>query len=67
MERQIVIRHLSTEIETLARLHIQHGLHHTQGFVKQKKDIEKLIEDYEVNPRQELDPLTLHLYRRYFG
>ena len=67
MERQIAIRHLSSEIETLARLHIQHGLHQTQGFAKQKKNIEKLIEDYEVNPKQELDPLTLHLYRRYFG
>ena len=67
MERQIVIRHLSAEIETLARLHIQHGLYRTQGFTRQKKSIEKLIEDYEVNPKQELDPLTLHLYRRYFG
>jgi hypothetical protein len=67
MERQIVIHQLSSEIETLARLHIQHGLHHTQGFAKQKKNIAKLIEEYEVNPKQELDPLTLHLYRRYFG
>ena len=37
MERQAVIRDLSAEIETLARLHIQHGLHHTQGFANQKE------------------------------
>lgn len=67
MERQAVIRDLSAEIETLARLHIQHGLHHTQGFAKQKTNIEKLIQDHEVNLRKELDPLVLNLYRRYFG
>ena len=67
MERQAVIRDLSAEIETLARLHIQHGLHHTAGFAKQKTNIEKLIQDHEVNLRKELDPLVLKLYRRYFG
>jgi len=67
MERQAVIRDLSAEIETLARLHIQHGLHHTAGFAKQKTSIEKLIQDHEVNLRKELDPLVLNLYRRYFG
>ena len=67
MERQAVIRDLSAEIETLARLHIQHGLQHTQGFAKQKSDIEKLIQDNEVNLKKELDPLVLNLYRRYFG
>ena len=67
MERQAVIRDLSAEIETLARLHIQHGLHHTAGFAKQKTNIEKLIQDHEVNLRKELDPLVLNLYRRYFG
>ena len=66
MERQAVIRDLSAEIETLARLHIQHGLHHTAGFAKQKTNIEKLIQDHEVNLRKELDPLVLNLYRRYF-
>ena len=66
MERQAVIRDLSAEIETLARLHIQHGLHHTRGFANQKNNIEKLIQDYEVDLRKELDPLVLNLYRRYF-
>lgn len=67
MERQAVIRDLSAEIETLARLHIQHGLHQTQGFQNQKNCIEKLIQDHEVNLKKELDPLVLNLYRRYFG
>ena len=44
MERQAVIRDLSARIETLARLHIQHGLHHTQGFVRQKEGITRLMD-----------------------
>ncbi|MBR7074735.1 MAG: hypothetical protein IKI39_06460, partial [Oscillospiraceae bacterium] len=67
MERQAVIRDLSAEIETLARLHIQHGLHHTRGFANQKSNIEKLIQDNDINLKKELDPLVLNLYRRYFG
>lgn len=66
MEHQAVIRDLSERIETLARLHIQHGLHHTQGFVRQKEGITRLIRDNEVDLRQELDPHVLNLYRRYF-
>jgi hypothetical protein len=66
MERQEVIRDLSAEIETLTRLHIQHGLHHTKGFAIQKRRIEKLIRDHEVNLKKELDPFVLCLYRRYF-
>lgn len=66
MERQKVIRDLSAEIETLARLHIQHGLHHTKGFAIQKRSIDKLIQDHDVNLKKELDPLVLNLYRRYF-
>ena len=66
MERQAVIREVRAEIETLARLHIQHGLHHTQGFERQKRNIERLIQLNEVDPKKELDPLSLNLYRRYF-
>ena len=66
MERQAVIREVRAEIETLARLHIQHGLHHTHGFARQKDHIERLIKIYEVDLKKELDPLSLNLYRRYF-
>ena len=67
MERQAMIRDLTAEIETLARLHVQHGLHHTEGFVRQKDNIQRLIREHEVVLKKELDPLTLNLYRRYFG
>ena len=66
MERQAVIHDLSAEIETLARLHIQHGLHHTQGFASQKEGIARLVRDHEVDLRRELEPHILNLYRRYF-
>ena len=66
MERQAVIRDLSTKIETLARLHIQHGLHQTQGFARQKEGIARLVRDHEVDLRRELEPHVFNLYRRYF-
>ena len=67
MDHELAIQSLHSEIETLTRLHIQHGLHQTVGFRKQKQRIEKLIEEHEINLKQELDPVTLNLYRRYFG
>ena len=66
MERQAVIHDLRAEIETLARLHIQHGLQHTQGFAQQKRRIARLIQENEIDLKKELDPLSLNLYRRYF-
>ena len=66
MERKAVIDDLSREIQTLARLHIQYGLHRTKGFANQKNNIEKLIRDNGVNLKKELDPLTRQLYHRYF-
>ena len=67
MDRDIVIRNLHSEIETLTRLHIQYGLHKTVGFAVQKQRVESLIQEHEINLKQELDPLFLNLYRRYFG
>jgi len=67
VERQTVIANLNAEIETLTRLHIQHGLQQTQGFARQKEDIARLIRDHEVDLRRELEPHVLNLYRRYFG
>ncbi len=67
MERELAIRTLHSEIETLTRLHIQHGLHDTDGFAAQKRNIEKLIQDNRINLKVDLDPLSLNLYRRYFG
>ena len=31
-----------------------------------KTNIEKLIQDNDINLKKELDPLVLNLYRRYF-
>ncbi len=67
MDRETAIRTLHSEIETLTRLHIQYGLHNTAGFSRQKKRVEDLVRDHEINLKQELDPLFLNLYRRYFG
>lgn len=67
MERELAIQALHTEIENLTRLHIQYGLHNTEGFTVQKQCIEKLIQDHRINLKVELDPLALNLYRRYFG
>ena len=66
MDRQTVLRDLSSQIETLTRLHIQHGLQRTPGFDAQKNSITRLIRDNEIDLNRELDPLTRNLYRRYF-
>ena len=66
MERQTVINTLNTEIETLARLHIQHGLQKTPAFARRKDGIAKLVREHEVDIRRELEPQFFNLYRRYF-
>ena len=67
MERSDVIRDLEKDLETLTRLHVQHGLHHTEGFQNQKESIARRIREHEIDTRTELDPLARNLYRRYFG
>lgn len=67
MERERIIQGLNQEIESLARLHIQHRLDNTEGFRQQKASIERYIAEYRIDLRRELDPLSLNLYRRYFG
>ena len=67
MDRELAVRTLQSEIETLTRLHIQYGLHNTVGFFRQKKRVEDLVREHEIDLKQELDPLFFNLYRRYFG
>ena len=66
MEREAVIRDLNDRIETMARLHIVHGQHLSEGFKNQKTDVEDLVRKHNVNVRKELDPHVNMLYRRYF-
>ena len=67
MERERIIQGLNQEIESLTRLHIQHRLDNTEGFRQQKASIERYIAEDRIDLRRELDPLSLNLYRRYFG
>lgn len=67
MDRREVIRNLERDLETLARLHVQHGLHHTEGFQNQMERIASSVREHEIDTRKELDPLARSLYRRYFG
>lgn len=43
MEREATIRELNEKIMNLARLHILHGLHHTDGFQSHKEDVKNMI------------------------
>ena len=65
-EREEMIRDLQWQIESLARLHIQHGLYHSEGFRLQKEHVRHTIREHKVNVRKELDPQLCLLYRRYF-
>ena len=66
MEREIIIRDLHGQIETLTRLHIQHGLHLTEHFRNRKDSISEFITKHDIDVRTELDPVSRNLYRRYF-
>ncbi len=66
MERETVIRDLNEQIENLVRLHIRHGLYHSEGFRLHRERIRKYITEHDIDVRKELDPMVGLLYRRYF-
>ena len=67
MKRQEIIQQAGREIELLSRLHIIYGLKDEPCFAAQKKKIVDLITDGNINVKRDLDPLSVNLYRRYFG
>ena len=66
MNRETILRDLDEQISTLARLHILHGLHQTDGFNAQKAEIQSFIRKHKIDVRAELHPLSFNLYQRYF-
>ena len=66
MERELVIRDLHEQIENLARLHIRHGLYHSEGFRLHREPVRGFIAEHNIDVRKELDPMVGLLYRRYF-
>ena len=66
MEREEVIRDLHGQIECLARLHIHHGLYHSEGFRRRREHVRQMVREHNVDVRTELDPMVGLLYRRYF-
>lgn len=66
MERESIIQDLHGQIETLTRLHIQYGLEKTAHFQNRKESISEFITRHDIDVRNELDPVSRNLYRRYF-
>lgn len=66
MERENVIRELHEQIEDLARLHIRHGLYHSEGFRMRREHVRSIVREHSIDVRKELDPMVRLLYRRYF-
>ena len=76
MEREEIIQDLHVQIpsasgammgiESMARLHVRHGLYHSEGFRKRREHVRKMIREHNVDVRKELDPMVGLLYRRYF-
>ena len=66
MSREIIIEDLHGQIETLTRLHIQHGLDKTEHFQNHKDSITEFVRKHDIDVRNELDPVSSNLYRRYF-
>lgn len=57
---------LSKKVEWLAAMHITYRLENTEHFDRQKKEIAQFIRENQVCIQKELDPMTRHLYNRYF-
>ena len=66
MDSQIKAQRLADEVLLLSRLHITYGLMNEPSFAEQKQKIADMIASDGINVKQDLDPLTLNLYRRYF-
>ena len=66
MEREEAIRDLHERIEGMARLHVRHGLHRSNGFMEQKEQIRNLIREHRIDVKKELRPEGGLLFRRYF-
>ena len=66
MEREEVIRELSNEIESMARMHIRHGLYHSEGLRQRTEHLRDMIREHKIDVRKELDPMVGLLYRRYY-
>ena len=67
MSRENIIQDLHGQIETLTRLHIQYGLDKTEHFQNHKDSISEYVSKHDIDVRNELDPVSRNLYRRYFG
>ena len=66
MDSQIKGQRLADEILLLSGLHITYGLMNEPSFAEQKQKIADMIANGRIIVKQDLDPLTLNLYRRYF-
>lgn len=67
MDMQRAGQSLSREIELLSRLHITYGLMNSPCFTEQKEKIARMIRSGRIDVKRDLDPISLNLYRRYFG
>ena len=66
MERKAAIQEVNDHIESMARLHLLHGLYQSEGFRQSKERVARLIREHGVDVKTELSPQVGMLYRRYF-
>lgn len=67
MERQAILQEVSREIETLTEFHILYRMENSPLFDEQKEKVRKLIHQHSIRIREELEPISKNLYRRYFA
>lgn len=48
-------------------MHIAYRLENTESFSRKKEEIMRFVRENQICIRKELDPLSQHLYKRYFG
>lgn len=67
MDRTEVKDILSQKIERLATMHLTYRMENTEHFIRQKEEIAEFVRTNKICVQKELDPLTRHLYHRYFA
>ena len=66
MDREEIRNTLTRKVERLAAMHLTYRMENTEHFIRQKEEIAEFIRTNRICVKKELDPLTRHLYNRYF-
>lgn len=65
MDREVLVRNLADQMDSLARFHIQHRLGHTQAAAQLEEKIHRFINEHGINVTEEMDSIHKYYYWRF--